>query len=82
MSVAHQFIKQLEENIRDSVFGNVGSIIVFRVGADDAEFLEKQFEPIFDQSDLLNIPNFNAHIKMLIDNQTTDAFNFKTFPQD
>jgi len=80
LSVAHQFIKQLEENIRDAIFGNVGSIIAFRVGADDAEFLEKQFEPIFTQNDLINIPNFNAHAKILIDNQTADPFNFKTFP--
>ena len=82
LTIAHQFIKQLEEKIRDSVFGNVGSMVAFRVGADDAEFLEKHFEPTFAQSDLINIPNFNAHAKLLINNQTIDPFNFKTLPPE
>lgn len=80
LTIAHQFIKQLEDNIRDAVFGNVGSMLAFRVGADDAEFLKKQFEPIFTENDLINIDNFNAHVKLLIDGQTTDPFNIKTFP--
>lgn len=78
--VAHQFIAQLTEKIRDSVFGNVGSQIVFRVGADDAEFLAKQFEPVFSKSDLMNIDNFNAYVKLLINGQTTRPFNIKTLP--
>src|SRR3989344_5722881 len=55
--IAHQFIAQLEEKIRDAVFGNVGSMVVFRVGADDAEFLVKQFDPVFTKTDLINIDN-------------------------
>lgn len=78
--IAHQFIKQLQDNIRDAVFGNVGSMLAFRVGADDAEFLKNQFEPVFSENDLINIDNFNAHAKLLIDGQTTDPFNIKTFP--
>ncbi|HEB01442.1 MAG TPA: type IV secretory system conjugative DNA transfer family protein, partial [Candidatus Portnoybacteria bacterium] len=58
--IAHQFIGQLEEKIRDSVFGNVGSMVSFRLGPDDAEFMAKQFEPVFNESDLINIDNFNA----------------------
>lgn len=75
LTVAHQFIKQLTEKIRDSVFGNVGSIICLRVGAEDAEYLVKQFAPVFDQSDLINLDNFNAYVKLLINNFTSRPFN-------
>ncbi len=77
LTIAHQFIAQLDEKIRDSVFGNVGSMVAFRVGAQDAEFLIKQFEPIFSQSDLMNIDNFNAYAKILINNQTSRPFNIR-----
>ncbi|MBI2592790.1 MAG: type IV secretion system DNA-binding domain-containing protein [Candidatus Colwellbacteria bacterium] len=76
--IAHQFIAQLTEKIRDAVFGNVGSIIAFRVGTPDAEFLEKQFEPVFLKNDLINIDNFNAYVKLLIFGQTSKPFNIKT----
>ncbi len=75
--VAHQFIAQLKENIRDAVFGNVGSMVAFRVGANDAEFLAKQYEPTFSQQDLINIDNFNAYLKLLINNQTSTPFNIR-----
>jgi len=78
--IAHQFIGQLRENIRDAVFGNVGSMAVFRIGADDAEFLIKQFEPVFNKQDLLNIDNFNAYLKLLINNQTGLPFNIRCYP--
>lgn len=74
LTVAHQFIAQLKENIRDAVFGNVGSLLVMRVGAQDAEFLVKQFEPIFDQNDLVNIDNFKAHAKMQLNGETQKPF--------
>jgi len=80
LNVANQFIAQLEENIRDSVFGNVGSIGAFRVGADDAEYLEKQFAPIFTASDLMNIDNRNAYLKMLVNGKPTKAFSIETLP--
>ena len=76
--MAHQFIAQLTEKIRDAVFGNVGSIISFRVGATDAEFLVKQFAPVFNENDLVNIDNFNAYAKILINGQTSKPFNIKT----
>lgn len=76
--MAHQFIAQLTEKIRDAVFGNVGSIVSFRVGAPDAEFLVKQFAPVFNESDLTNIDNFNAYAKILINGQTSKPFNIKT----
>ena len=77
MIIGHQFIAQLEEKIRDAVFGNVGSIIAFRVGPEDAEFLEKQFAPTFTKNDLMNIDNLSAYIKMLINGQTSKPFNLK-----
>ncbi len=80
LTMAHQFIAQLTEKIRDAVFGNVGSQVVFRVGVQDAEFLVKQFEPTFDRSDLINIDNFNAYVKVLINGETSKPFNVKTFP--
>ena len=78
LTLAHQFIGQLTEKIRDSVFGNIGSIISFRIGPDDAKFLVKQFEPIFGESDLINIDNQHADAKMLINGATTAPFNIKT----
>ncbi len=80
LTVAHQFIAQLTEKIRDAVFGNVGSKIVFRIGSQDAEFLAKEFEPVFSQNDLLNIDNFNAYAKILIGGQTSKPFNINIFP--
>ena len=77
LNIAHQFIAQLQEDIRDAVFGNVGSIVSFRVGAEDAEFLEKQFSPVFTAKDIMNIDNLSAYIKMLVGGKTTKAFNFK-----
>ena len=81
LTVAHQFIAQLKEPIRDAVFGNVGSVVAFRVGADDAEFLEKQFEPVFSRQNLMNIENLNAHVKLIANGKITQPFNlFVPFP--
>jgi hypothetical protein len=78
--IAHQFIAQLKEEISKAVFGNVGSICSFRVGAEDAEFLQKQFEPTFDANDLMNVDNHNCFMKLLIANQVATPFNMKTYP--
>jgi len=77
LNIAHQYIAQLQENIRDSVFGNVGSMAVFRVGTEDAEFLEKQFDPIFNKSDIIKLENLNAYMKLLIGGQPGKPFNIK-----
>ncbi len=77
LTVAHQFIAQLQEKIRDAVFGNVGSIVSFRVSAEDAEYLEKQFSPVFTAKDIMNIDNLNAYVKMLVDGRAEKAFNIK-----
>ena len=73
--ITHQYIKQIPEKIRDAVFGNVGSMLAMRVGAEDAEFLVKQFTPVFDQNDLINQDNFCAYAKLLINNLTSKPFN-------
>ena len=80
LTIAHQFIGQLEENIKKAVFGNVGSMGAFRVGAEDGEFLAKQFEPVFDAGDLLNIDNYRAYLKLLIEGQSTRPFSIATLP--
>ncbi len=80
LTVAHQYIAQLEENIKNAVFGNVGSLAVFRVGAEDAEFLESKFKPTFTAKDIMKIDNRNAYVSMLIEGQPTKPFNIATFP--
>jgi hypothetical protein len=78
--IAHQFIKQLEERIKNAVFGNVGSMVAFRIGEEDAEFLKTRYEPVFTPQDLVNIDNFNAYVKLLIRNQTSRPFNMQVVP--
>jgi len=78
LSIAHQFIAQLEDNIRDAVFGNVGTLCAFRVGADDAEYLEQQFDPPFAQKDLMNVDNYNAYLKLLVRGVPVRPFNIET----
>ncbi len=80
LTIAHQFIAQLDEKIKDAVFGNVGSIASFRVGAEDAEYLEKQFAPVFTASDIMNLDNHNAYIKMLSQGRPVKPFNIEAFP--
>lgn len=78
--VAHQYITQLEEKIRDAVFGNVGTFISFRIGVEDAEIIAKEFEPVFNQNDLINIERYNAYLKLMINGTASRAFNMTTFP--
>jgi len=80
LTVAHQFIAQLNEQIRDAVFGNVGSMAVFRVGAEDAKFLESQFTPVFKAQDLMNIDNYNCYLKLLANGRPTKPFNIAISP--
>jgi hypothetical protein len=78
--IAHQFIGQLEgkggdHTIRDAIFGNVGSMFVNRIGMEDAEFLAKEFAPVFSEYDLVNLEAFTFNAKLLIDNQVSRPFN-------
>ncbi len=78
--VAHQYIGQLEEEVRDAIFGNVGTLISFRVGAADAEWLEKEFEPVFMMNDLVNLAKYDIYLKLMINGVTGDAFSASTLP--
>jgi hypothetical protein len=80
--IAHQFIGQLEgkggdNTIRDAIFGNVGTMAVNRIGVEDAEFLAKEFAPVFTEYDLVNVEAFTFNMKLLIDNQASRPFNMK-----
>ncbi len=78
--LAHQFIGQLKEEISKAVFGNVGSMIAFRVGTEDGEFLEKQFAPVFTAQDLVSVDNFHCFARLLMNNELTKPFSMKTYP--
>jgi len=78
--LAHQFMPQLTDEIKNAVIGNAGTIASFRVGAIDAEFLEKQFEPEFSKFDLLNLDNFQFITKMMLKNNLTSPFKVETIP--
>lgn len=78
--VANQFTTQLSEEIRDAVFGNVGSVVCFRVGTNDAEFLAKQFAPVFDIDDLQFLPNYNTAVRMMIGGVPVQPFSMATLP--
>lgn len=76
--IAHQFIAQLDEKIKNSVFGNVGTIDAFRVSSEDAEYLEKQFSPVFTAKDLMNVDNHISYIKMLANGKPVKPFSLET----
>ena len=78
LNIAHQYITQLEEKIKNAVFGNVGSMAVFRVGTEDATFLEPKFKPIFSAQDITKLDNRNAYVSMLVNGQPTKPFNLRT----
>ena len=78
--IGHQYITQMEEEVRDAVFGNVGTMAVFRVGAEDAEFLEKEFSPEFTAEDLVNTSKYNIYLKLMIDGVASHPFSALTLP--
>jgi CxxC-x17-CxxC domain-containing protein len=78
--LANQYIAQIDERVRDAIFGNAGTLISFRVGATDAEFLEKEFSPVFVQNDIVNLPKYQIYIKLMIDGIAGDAFSATTLP--
>lgn len=80
--MAHQYIGQLtkkgDTSIKEAVFGNVGTMITFKVGSEDAEFLKKEFSPVFNEYDLINVEKYTAYVKLLIDNTTSRPFSINT----
>ena len=78
LNITNQYIAQIQEPIRDAIIGNVGTLVCFRVGVPDAEFMVKEFETIADVNDLTNIDAFNAYVKMLVDNAPLKPFSMQT----
>lgn len=73
--VAHQYVKQMTEIVHDAIFGNVGTMIAYRIGADDADAFEKEFKPTFLPEDFTNIGRFQMYLKLMIDGVTSSAFS-------
>lgn len=81
--LAHQHLHQLEPEIRHAVMGNVGTVVAFRVGPEDAPFLAREFEPAFDTQDLISLPNHHICLKLMIDGEPSRAFSAQSlFPAD
>jgi len=84
LTIVHQYIGQLiksgDTKFKDSIFGNVGTKVAYRVGVDDAEVLTKEFSPVFNEYDFLNMAKYNAFVKLLIDNANPPAFNMAAVP--
>ncbi|MBP6866419.1 MAG: type IV secretion system DNA-binding domain-containing protein [Candidatus Pacebacteria bacterium] len=84
LTVAHQYTAQLvtreSSSMRDSIFGNIGTMIIFRTGAEDTKYLEKEFDPEFTPGDIVNLPNFKIYLKLMVDGMTSRPFSAKTMP--
>jgi len=78
ITMANQYISQLNDALLKSVFGNVGSFISFQVGVEDAEYLEKEFNNIVTKSDIISLPRYTGYIRLLVDGMPATAFAFKT----
>jgi len=75
LTVANQFIGQMDDEVKNAVFGNVGSLISFRVGVTDASYLQREYQPVFGESDLINIERFHAYMKTIVDNEPVPPFS-------
>jgi len=80
LNITHQYIEQMAEEVRAAVFGNVGTLIAFRVGSYDAEILEKEFAPVFTMEDVVNLGRFQVYLKLMIDNIASQPFSATTLP--
>ncbi len=78
LTLGHQYITQMEEEVRDAVFGNVGTLVSFRVGAEDADYLEKEFSPEFYAQDFVNLGKYNIYVKLMINGIAGRPFSAKT----
>ena len=82
MTIAHQYIGQLGDDVRKAVFGNVGTIMSFRIGPEDASAVKIFFDPTFSEQDLVNIENFNAYTRLMINGKMSQPFNFTLLPPE
>jgi hypothetical protein len=76
--ITHQYIHQLQEPVRKAIFGNVGTIISFRVGAEDAEYLAREFHPTFTEEDLINLPRYSIYLKLMVDGASSQPFSARS----
>jgi type IV secretory pathway TraG/TraD family ATPase VirD4 len=79
-TVAHQYLHQLEPDVRHAVLGNAGTIVSFRVGAEDAPYLAREFNEVFDETDLLQLPNHHIYLKLMINGMPSVPFSAVTLP--
>ncbi len=80
LNITHQYIEQMAEEVRAAVFGNVGTMVAFRVGSYDAEVLEKEFAPIFTMEDIVNLGKYQIYLKLMIDGVASQPFSATTLP--
>jgi len=80
LTIGHQYVSQLPEEVRKAIFGNVGTIITFRTGAEDARYLEPEFSPTFEVADFVNLPNYDIYLKLMIRGVTSQPFSATTLP--
>jgi len=90
LTIAHQYLGQLtaakpgssaqDTQVRDAVFGNVGTMMSFRIGIEDAEIMAKEYKPVFDEFDVINIERFQAYVKLMINGTASRPFNMTTLP--
>ncbi len=82
LTLAHQYLSQLEEEVRDAILGNVGTVISFRVGAGDASVLEQEFFPEFTAADLAGLPNYNIYLRLMVNGEVSRPFSAETLPPE
>ncbi len=80
--LAHQYIEQMDERVRSAIFGNVGTMISFRVGAPDAEYLAKEFYKVFSEDDFVNLPNYAMYLKLMINGSSSQPFSAASLPKE
>jgi type IV secretory pathway TraG/TraD family ATPase VirD4 len=80
LTLCNQLLAQLDEGMRAAIFGNVGTLIAFQVGAEDAEYLVKEFTPVFTEEDLVSLPRYHIYVKLMVDGTTSQPFSAVTLP--
>jgi type IV secretory pathway TraG/TraD family ATPase VirD4 len=80
LTIAHQYITQLDEPVRDAVFGNVGTLVAFRVGAQDAKVLAEEFAPVFTEQDLVELAKYDCYLRLMIDGVASRPFSATGLP--
>ncbi len=80
MILAHQYLQQLHPDVRHAVLGNAGTLISFRLGAEDAAYLAREFEPVFTADDFIRLPNYRVYLRLMIDGEPSNPFSAITLP--